>query len=262
MNRLRTLAALLCTAALAACGEKSEQNITAPTSGAFVKFFNFGVGAPNVNFYANGDKVSGVLSSTGQELTSGTGPGGAADGGFYSVLAPGSYSFTGHIAAVVDSNLTIATVPGTLADGKLYSFYLSGPYNTTTKTIDGFLVEDALPNANGVVADYAGAYVRFVNAISNSSPMTLYAKSTSDTTQAENTIGTAVAYKSAGSFVKIPAGTYTLTTRVAGSSTNVITRTGVSFAIGRVYTIGARGDITVTSTTSANRPQLDNTANR
>ena len=41
-----------------------------------------------------------------------------------------------------------------------------------------------------------------------------------------------------------------------------VTRTGVSFLGGRIYTIGARGDITVTSTTATNRPILDNTANR
>jgi Domain of unknown function (DUF4397) len=263
MNRLRALAALVSVAALAACGEKvGMQEITAPAPGAGIKFFNFGTGAPNVNFYSDGTKISAVLSANGQEATSGTGQGAAASGGFYSVLSPGQHTFTGHIAAAVDSNLTIATVPGTLVDGKFYSLFLSGPYNTTTKTSDGFIVEDVLPSAIDATADYSGAYVRFVNAISNASAMTLYAKSTSDTLQAENTIGGPVAYKSASSFVKIPAGTYTLNTRVAGSSTNVITRTAVTFAVGRVYTIGARGDITVTGTTSANRPQLDNTANR
>jgi hypothetical protein len=61
-----------------------------------------------------------------------------------------------------------------LADGKYYSFFLSGPYNTATKKSDFFILEDAAPGA----LDYAFAYVRFVNAISNSSPMTLYAKNT------------------------------------------------------------------------------------
>ena len=55
---------------------------------------------------------------------------------------------------------------------------------------------------------------------------------------------------------------YDLNTRLAGTTANVITRAGASFLAGRVYTVGARGDITVTGTTSANRPQLDNTANR
>jgi hypothetical protein len=60
----------------------------------------------------------------------------------------------------------------------------------------------------------------------------------------------------------VPNGTYDLSTRYAGVTTNAITRAAVSFSAGRVYTIGARGDITVTSTTAATRPQLDNTANR
>jgi len=55
---------------------------------------------------------------------------------------------------------------------------------------------------------------------------------------------------------------YNLAARYPDSTSNAITRTGVSFLAGRIYTIGARGDITVTSTTATNRPILDNTANR
>ena len=75
-------------------------------------------------------------------------------------------------------------------------------------------------------------------------------------------IGGAVAYKSGGAFTPLPNGVYDLATRTAGSATNAIVRTAVSFVAGRVYTIGARGDMTVTSTTATNRPFLDNTANR
>lgn len=90
--------------------------------------------------------------------------------------------------------------------------------------------------------------------------MTLYAKNT--TTTAEVAVGGAVAYQSAGAFTALPRAVYDVNTRVAGSSTNVITRTGVSFVAGRVYGISARGDITVVSTTATNRPFLDNTTNR
>ncbi|MBA3339232.1 MAG: DUF4397 domain-containing protein, partial [Geodermatophilaceae bacterium] len=116
--------------------------------------------------------------------------------------------------------------------------------------------EDTLPPES----DFTGAYVRLVNAISNSAPMTLYAKNT--TTQEEVAIGSTVAYKGAGAFVKVPNGVYDINTRAAGSSTNLITTTGVSFSAGRIYTITARGDMTVVSTTLANRPILTNTANR
>jgi hypothetical protein len=102
--------------------------------------------------------------------------------------------------------------------------------------------------------------VRFVNAISNSSPMTLFAK---DSTGVEKPIGGAVAYKAAGAFVTLPAGVYDLNVRTQGSAANAFTRTGLNFVGGRVYTVAARGDMTVSPTgTSANRPQLDNTANR
>jgi hypothetical protein len=139
-------------------------------------------------------------------------------------------------------------------DGKAYSYYLSGFYNTTTKAVESFVVEDDLP-----AIDFNTTYVRFVNAISNASPMTLYAKNTTSGT--ETAIGGEITYKNAGAFVSIPGGTYDLSTRYAGTSTNAISRAGVAFVPGKIYTINARGDITITSTTAVNRPFLDNTPN-
>ena len=120
------------------------------------------------------------------------------------------------------------------------------------------MVEDPLADPT----DFAVASVRFVHAISNANPMTLYAKNTATTTSTEIAIGSEVAYKNAGGFTNVPMGVYDLNTRYAGTATNAITRTGVSFIGGRSYTVGARGDITVVSTTATNRPFLDNTANR
>ena len=150
----------------------------------------------------------------------------------------------------------ILKVTTTLADGKAYSFYMSGFYDATAKTVEGFVVEDPFE----ATIDYTVAYVRFVNAISNSTPMTLYAKNT--TTGAEVPVGAAVAYKAAGAFTAVPNGVYDIGTRLAGVTTNAIARTAVSFSAGKVYTISARGDMTVVSTTATNRPFLDNTANR
>lgn len=162
----------------------------------------------------------------------------------------------GKIAAATDKDLAISNLPATLEDGKSYSFYQSGFYDATAKSVDAFIVEDAfVPQI-----DYSVAYVRFVHAISNANPMTLYARNT--TTGDSVAVGAEVSYKSAGAFTALPQGVYDLRTRYAGVSTNAISRTGVSFLAGRVYTIGARGDITVTSTTATNRPFLDNTANR
>jgi hypothetical protein len=257
MNTTRSIAALFCAVALTACFEKNAvQEITAPAEGARIKFFNFGVNAPAVNFYANDTKLTAVTSATGVESTNGVAYGGVGSSGFYHVIAPGAYTITGRIAAATDKNLPIASVATTLANGRSYSFYQSGIYNTTAKSVESFVVED--PVVENI--DYTVAYVRFVNAISNANPMTLYVRNT--TSGAELPVGGAVAYKTAGAFTPIPNGVYDLSTRFAGATANAIARTAVSFSAGRVYTISARGDMTVTSTTAATRPFLDNTANR
>ena len=256
MRLYKAVVALLAAVVVASCDKNAVQDITGPIDSARIKFFNFGVGAPGVNFYANTTKMTATSSTTGAEATTGVSYGAVGSGGFYSAIAPGQYAFAGKIAATVDKDLAIATINQTIADGKSYSLYLSGFYNTTNKSVEGFVVEDDYP----ATIDFNVAIVRFVNAISNANPMTLYAKSS--TTGTEVAVGGSIAYKSAGAFVSLPGGSYDLSTRYAGSSTNAITRTAVSFNAGRVYTISARGDITITSTTATNRPFLDNTANR
>lgn len=260
---------LLAAALLPACEENAVTEIAEPpVGGASVKFFNFSPSSPNVNFYANDTKVTAILATTctvitdanreqcttvGAEATTGVAYGSSANGAnaWYSDIAPGQYSFSGRIAAATDKGLAIATIPGTVADGKFYSVYLSGVYNTTTKTTEGFIVEDVIPEL-----DYTGAYVRLVNAVSTSTgPMTLYIKDR--TTLVEIPVGGEVAYKAGGAFVKVPNGSYDLSVRYAGSATSVIARTNVGFSVGRVYTITARG-----TTATASTLALDNTANR
>lgn len=256
MHRFRALAALFLFTVLGGCDKTAVQEIAGPPAAARIKFFNFGVGAPSVNFYANATKMTAISSTSGSESTNGVAYGAVGSGGYYASIVPGSYSLEGKISATADKDLAIAKVNATIADGKSYSFYMSGPYNTTAKTVDGFMVEDPFPST----IDYSVAHVRFVHAISNGNPMTLYATNTS--TSAQVAVGGAIAYKAAGAFTSLPGGVYDLATRYAGASTNTIVRTAVSFSPGRVYTIGARGDITITSATAVNRPFLDNTANR
>lgn len=253
-----TIAALLCAGLLSACGEAPVRDISGPPPAASrVRFFNFGVNAPGVNFYADATKMTAITSATpGLESTTGIVYGGVGAGGAYSAIEPGDHTLTGKIAAATDKDLAIATSAATIADGKFYSFYMSGFYNTTTKTVDSFVVEDPVVEPT----DFTVATVRFVNAISNSTPMTLFAKNT--VTGVEVAVGGDVAYKGAGAFTPLATAVYDLSTRVTGSTTNAIVRTGVSFLGGRVYTVGARGDMTVVSTTATTRPFLDNTPNR
>lgn len=270
INKYASLVLLLSAAVIAACSndKNGRQDITAPAVGAHVKFFNFGVGAPGVNFYADNQKITAISStqcqppndttavcrSTGLESTVGTGYGAAGSGGLYNDVSSGQHTLAGKIAAATDKDLAISNLSATLDDAKFYSFYQSGVYDPAAKKVDAFVIEDKLPTT----IDFTQAYVRFVNAVSNSQPMTLFVKST--TTGTESAIGSTVAYKAGGAFIAIPPGVYDLNTRESGSSTNLVTRTGVSFNAGHVYTIAARGDMV--STVTANKPALDNTANR
>jgi hypothetical protein len=268
MQSIRSLAAALCAVALASCGDKTVQDITAPAPGAAVKFFNFGINAPSVNFYANDTKATAIsattctpatdarCTTTGIESTTGTAYGAVGAGGLYVGLQPGPYTLTGRISAATDNGVSISSAASTLDAGKYYSYYISGAYDAGTKKAEAFVVEDPIPSP----LDPSRAYVRLVNAIPNAAPMVLFAKSIAS--GVEGAIGGAVSYKSAGAFVAVAPDVYDLNTRATGSATNLITRTGVSFAAGRVYTISARGDMTVTSSSATNRPILDNTANR
>ena len=257
MIRFRSLMALCGALALVACEKNAVQDITGTLPESRVRFFNFGIGSPQVHFFANDAKITATTSATGVESTVGIAYGNAASGGLYSRLDPGAYAFSGRIMATVDKNLPISNVPGTLESGKAYSVYQSGIYNTTTKQVDGFMVEDPIP----ATIDPTLTYVRFVNAIFNASALRLFATAQVGGT-GEVPVGDAVAYKGAGAFVSLPPGLYNLAVRATGSTTNAISRVNVTFAAGRVYTIGARGDITVTTTTAAAFPFLDNTANR
>jgi hypothetical protein len=271
MRRYRSLAFALCAAAIAACDKNGVQNITAPSSGAQIKFFNFGVTTPGVTFYANDQKLTAISSAicqppadttslcrtTGNDSTVGTAYGAAGSGGLYNQLTPGQYTLTGRIAAVSANHPTIATVSTSLEDGKHYSYFVSGIYDPVARKADAFVVEDVLPASDNKI------YVRFVNAISNSSSMALFATPSSGT---EVQISAAVPYKGAGTFVAIGSGAIgtggvlDLTVRASAGSPVLISRAAVSFLAGRVYTVTARGDMT--STVTANKPALDNTANR
>lgn len=260
---------LLAAPVLAACEKTAVGIIDDPElgSGANVKFFNFSVGSPSVNFYVNEKKVSAASAtgcailddtnrqacqSTGLESTAGVAYGAAAHGtnAWYSDVSPGQVTISPKISATTDKNLAISTLQANVEAGKFYSYYLSGIYNTTSKTTDSFIVEDVLPPV-----DFTKANVRFVNASSTTSPMTLTV--THRTTAQATDVGSATAYKTASGFVAIAPGSYDLVTRTTAGGAAIFSRTQITFSAGRVYTITARGN-----TATASTMLLDNTANR
>lgn len=259
LNGSRVAALLIAAALFAACDKNTVQDLPfEPLLGTRVKFYNFGVNAPGVNFYADQQKITAVQSGTGNEATTGVAYGSVGNGNAYSQVAPGAHTLTGRIAAATDKDLPIATVTATINDGKYYSFYMSGFYNATTKTVDAFVLEDPVTPP----ADFTVAYIRFVNTIANATnPLILYARYTIGDTTRVDTLTAGVAYQGATTFATLPGGVYNLFARYQDSTANKISRTGVSFLGGHLYTVGARGDITITSTTATNRPFLDNTTN-
>lgn len=273
MRLHRSFTALLGLLAIAACEKNAVRDLTGPLPDARIMYFNFALNSPGTHLYADDTKVTAnvfsvcssaanppvtandsLCATAGRQSTLGIGYGGVASGGLYAGVDAGSRTIQARLSA--DQATVVASAAATIQEGKHYTFYSSGVYNTTTKSADGFLVEDNLsPTINWNVAT-----VRFVNAISNSQPMTLYATNTE--TGEVVAVGGSVAYKSAGEFTQLAPGSYDLATRTSASGTNLIVRTGVSFEPGRTYTIGARGDMTVTSATATNRPFLDFSANR
>ncbi len=275
MTRHKLTALVLGLALVAACDKGGPQDILGTLPTARVKFFNFGVNAPGVNFYANNTKLTAISSTscvgnttsvcrtTGIESTTGVAFGAAAAGGLYAGLDAGQYTLTGRIAAAADNGLPVASVQASLENGKSYSYFVSGVYDAATKKVDAFMIEDPIPTTE----DYTVTTIRFVNAISNSQPLQLFLRN--QASGVESPVGSAVAYKNATAFVTFtsqsvfnPGGVVDLVVRTPGSSTNFITRTTLTFGLGRVYTIAARGDATVTSTTATTRPLLDVTSNR
>lgn len=269
-----SLIALFGAAALVACGDKAERDIAAPVSEpSSIRFFNFSVGSPTVQFFANDQQVTATNTAncngaanppvtatdstclqTGIQTSTGVAYTGVAAGGLYTGIDAGAYTFSGRQMSSSGPTTTISTVPATIDAGKSYSYYQSGFYNSTTKTTDAFIVEDPLPTT----IDWSKSIVRFVNAIGNSVPMTLVAV---DTLGNETPLGGATAYKSASTFTTLTPAPYDLHARDA-SGKDLIVRTFVTFLPGHVYTISARGDMTVTGSTATNRPFLDNTANQ
>jgi hypothetical protein len=245
----RVVTRLACLAALLSCDKNGVQQLPLePLAGAQMKFFNFGLNAPGVNFYADNAKVGTTSDPLGVRYSF------AAANGAYTAIAPGQYTFAARIATGANKDTTISSLAISVEDGKSYSYYLSGLYNSSTRHVDAFVLEDSSVAA----IDTSIAYVRFVNTMYNSGPLSLNAANTF--THDTLALGSVVIYKAASAFTPIPTGVYDLFVPI--TDTTAITRAGQSFLGAHLYTITARGDITITSSTATNRPFLDNTPNR
>jgi hypothetical protein len=153
----QSLVVLFGAVALAACGDKTrrEEAITGPVpSTSAVRFYNYGVNAPSVQFYADARKMTATTSSTcqaaknppvtatdstcltiGIQATTGVSyANGVAAGGLYTAIDPGQYTLMGRTVSSNSSGTAVSSVPATIETGKFYSYYQSGFYNSTTST--------------------------------------------------------------------------------------------------------------------------------
>src|SRR5919204_2961348 len=123
MRLHRLLAALPSVAALAACDKNAVQDLSAPVpSSAEIRFFNFGVNAPSVQFYAGDRKMTATPSAScqsaknppvtatdstclaiGIQAAAGTVYGDPAAGGLYVGIDPGQYTIAGRTASTSDN---------------------------------------------------------------------------------------------------------------------------------------------------------------
>ena len=270
MRSLKPVAALLCVAVLSSCDafqEREIRDITAPSiPESRIKFNNFSPSSVGVNFFANDVKMTAVSTAActplpaadpqraqclaaGTESATGVVYGGNAGGGLYLAIEPGQYTLTAKIAA---QDVVVSSVSQAIDPGKYYSFFMSGIYNTTSRTAEAFVVEDPIPAGP---IDFGVAHVRLVNAVPNGTgDLNLFGTIAGGT---ESAIGGATAYRTAGGFIAVPKGTYNVRVAYTGASTNLITRNGVAFEGGKVYTLTARG-----STATASTLALDFTQNQ
>jgi hypothetical protein len=267
MNTLqRSVAALLVGVLVSSCkifDETAVQSVADPDPlpGSRIKFHNFAPSSVGVNFFANDVKMTAVSSTsctplptvdslrtrcqqTGIESATGTIYGGLASGERYLSIEPGQYTLASKRASF---DTVVSTLSQAIEANKYYSFFMSGIYSATgTPRADAFVVEDPIPAGD---LDFTVAHVRFVNAISNGTgDLNLFVTQVATPTPPEITVGGATAYKAAGTFMAVPAGTYNLRIAYTGAGANLITRSAISLVGGRVYTITARGNTATAST--------------
>jgi hypothetical protein len=118
MTKYSSIAALLLVSVLAACGDKEVQSLVSTTPQARVRFFNFGVNAPSVNFYADATKMTAVQSTSGTESTSGVAYGGVGANGAYSAIDPGQHALAGR-SRRQPTRIWQSTVTTTVEDAKV-----------------------------------------------------------------------------------------------------------------------------------------------
>jgi hypothetical protein len=221
-----------------------ESLTTGNTKYAYLKIYNLTPASPKVNFYMDGAKFTGALSSTGTESA------GYAYNGFtptlgYAATSPGTHTLTAKIiaSATIDPGLQVFTTSLSLAPGKYYSVFTTGQYAGAVKSIPSSVVfEDARP-----ALDTTKVFFRLINLCTGSPNIDVVNDLPTGTKLVSN-----VAYGKGSGWVEIPnpgAGTTPIITLIFSNTATsaLLLRSALTFTKGRAYTVylgGVLGDPT------------------
>ena len=268
-NYLNIIIGVIGLLGLVSCGDKDviiKEYTREPGTEAQVRFYNFGISAPSINFYANGKKVTATQSLTGEMAPTGVSFGGTYPSLGYVEIEPGSNitisSKTPTTLAIPTNNTNnyeqdkqVSSVNvSSLESKKRYSLFIAGYFDKNTHTAESFIISDDLPPS-----DTSKVFIRFVNSgVAEAGTLSIKVSRMEGTTVlTEDIVDPALAFKTATPFVAFPYGTYKFTI-IPSNATNRIWERTISLNRDRVHTIAVRGDLRNTSPA----PLLDNTQNR
>ena len=254
---------------ISSCGEKDiiiNEYTRVPGEEAQVRFYNFGINAPSVNFYANNVKITASQSLTGEMAPTGVSFGATYPSIGYVEVPAGDqvniFSKTPTTLVIPANNVNnykqdteVSNLTATkLNSKKQYSLFIAGYFDKNTHQAESFIISDELPPS-----DTSKVFVRFVNSgVAEAGTLSIKISRMNGTeVLSEEIVDPQLAFKSATEFKGFPYGTYKFTI-IPANATNRIWERTITLNRDRVHTIAVRGDLRNTSPA----PLLDNTQNR
>lgn len=254
---------------ISSCGEKDiiiNEYTREPGDEAQVRFYNFGINSPSVNFYADNVKITASQSLTGEMASTGVSFGATYPSIGY-VEVPGGQNI--NLFSKTPTTLVIPTnnvnnykqdtevsnmVVPKLESKKQYSLFIAGYFDKNTHKAESFIISDELPPS-----DTSKVFIRFVNSgVAEAGTLSVKISRMKGTeVLSEEIVDPALAFKSATEFKGFPYGTYKFTI-IPSNATNRTWERTITLNRDRVHTIAIRGDLRNTSPA----PLLDNTQNR
>lgn len=229
-----------------------------------VRFYNFVINGPQVEFYANGVKSTSRVSTTGQQASTGLGYGAthpnigyveipAGENILIEAITPPTYLIPANNVNNYGQNLLAASLIVPKIEAlKTYSIYLCGYWDKVAQKGNAFIIDEVMPGV-----DTASTFIRFVNSgTEQAGPLRFAVTNTRDTLVGTIGIAEEVPFAKGSPFVAVPYGTYDL--KLYTATGDSLIRRGIALSPDRVHTFALRGDILAKTPA----PWIDNIQNR